>query len=180
MKNIEASADQMIATIGTIQELAKQTNLLALNASIEAARSGEAGRGFAVVAQQVKELACSCDENITRVTQLIQQTREHIQIGVEKSSRTTSQFKDVCSAVQSISTETNAIAKLTATQAESSERLQSRVGSLQAIHRTTAQNGHQVSSEGDILAELAQELRDCVRQFQFQSCEEFAASEARV
>lgn len=167
MKNIEASADEMIATIGTIQELAKQTNLLALNASIEAARSGEAGRGFAVVAQQVKELAGSCDENITRVTQLIQQTREHIQVGVEKSSRTASQFKDVCSAVQSISSETNAIAKLTAAQSESSQRLQTRVGSLKEIHLTTEQNGHQVSSEGDNLAELARELRDCVHQFQF-------------
>ncbi len=177
MKNIEASADQMIATIGTIQELAKQTNLLALNASIEAARSGEAGRGFAVVAQQVKELAGSCDENITRVTQLIQQTREHIKVGVEKSSRTTTQLKEVCTAVQSISCETNAIAKLTATQTESSQRLQTRVGSLQEIHRTTAQNGHEVSSEGDNLAELARELRDCVGQFHFVSNEEEAGSE---
>jgi len=167
MKTIEASADQMMATIGTIQELAKETNLLALNASIEAARSGEAGRGFAVVAQQVKELAGSCDENITRVTQLIQQTREHIKTGVEKSSRTAGQFKDVCTSVQSISSETGAIAQLTASQAESAQRLQARVDRLQEIHLTTQKNGSQLTCEGDQLAALAQELRDCVRQFEF-------------
>lgn len=167
MKTIEQSADLMISTIGTIQELAKQTNLLALNASIEAARSGEAGRGFAVVAQQVKELACSCDENITKVTQLVQQTREHIQVGVEKSSRTAGQFKEVCSAVQSINTETNEIAKLTASQSDSAQRLQAQVASLQAIQQTTEQNGEQLSHEGDNLATLAKELRNCVHQFQF-------------
>lgn len=167
MKTIEESAELMISTIGTIQELAKQTNLLALNASIEAARSGEAGRGFAVVAQQVKELAGSCDENITRVTQLVEQTREHIQIGVEKSSRTAGQFKEVCSAVQSINSETSEIAKLTASQSDSAHRLQSQVASLQAIQQTTEQNGHQLSNEGDNLAILAKELRNCVHQFQF-------------
>ena len=169
MKVIEESADQMMATVSTIQELAKQTNMLALNASIEAARSGEAGRGFAVVAQQVKELAGRCDKNITLVTQMIQQTRQHIQTGVEKSGRTTHQFKEVCSAVASINTETSGIVKLTENQVESAERLRTQIANLQEIHQATRQNGDQLSSEGDVLERLAQELRECVHQFKFRT-----------
>lgn len=167
MKIIEESADQMIATVGTIQELAKQTNMLALNASIEAARSGEAGRGFAVVAQQVKELAGHCDKNITLVTQMIQQTRQHIQTGVEKSSRTTHQFKEVCSAVASINAETSGIVALTQNQVDSAERLRMQIANLREIHESTQQDGIQLSNEGDILEQLAHELRECVHQFKF-------------
>ena len=167
MKIIEQSADEMIDTVGTIQELAKQTNLLALNASIEAARSGEAGRGFAVVAQQVKELAGHCDTNITLVTQMIQQTREHIQTGVEKSSKTAHQFKEVCKAVESISAETSGIAALTQSQVDSAQRLCSQVASLREVHQLTQKNGTQLFSEGDVLEQLARELHECVHKFQF-------------
>lgn len=169
MKIIEESADQMMATVSTIQELAKQTNMLALNASIEAARSGEAGRGFAVVAQQVKELAGHCDTNINLVTQMIQQTRQHIQTGVEKSSRTTHNFKEVCAAVASINTQTSGIVTLTQSQVESAERLQTQIANLKQIHQATQQNGAQLSNEGDVLEKLAHELRECVHQFKFHS-----------
>lgn len=167
MKTIEESADEMMATVSTIQEIAKQTNLLALNASIEAARSGEAGRGFAVVAQQVKELAGHCDTNITLVTQMIQQTRQHIQTGVEKSSKTAHQFKEVCKAVESISAETSGIVTLTQSQVDSAQRLCSQVATLREVHQLTQQNGTQLFSEGDVLEQLAHELRECVHKFQF-------------
>ncbi|PQO45434.1 methyl-accepting chemotaxis protein [Blastopirellula marina] len=167
MKTIEQSADKMISTVETIQELAKQTNLLALNASIEAARSGEAGRGFAVVAQQVKELAGHCDTNITLVTQMIQQTREHIHTGVEKGSTTAHQFKEVCKAVESISTETRGIVALTQNQVDSAQRLSSQVDTLRKVHQLTQENGTQLFSEGDVLERLAHELSECVQKFQF-------------
>ncbi|WP_158545398.1 methyl-accepting chemotaxis protein [Bremerella cremea] len=169
MKIIEESADQMIATVSTIQELAKQTNMLALNASIEAARSGEAGRGFAVVAQQVKELAGHCDKNVALVTQMIHQTRQHIRIGVEKSSRTSHQFKEVCSAVASINHETSGISTLTQDQGDSAERLRQQIANLKELHQSTRQNGDQLSSEGDVLEKLAHQLRECVHQFKFQA-----------
>ncbi|GAA4428258.1 methyl-accepting chemotaxis protein [Bremerella cremea] len=167
MKTIQDSADEMISTIGTIQELAKQTNLLALNASIEAARSGEAGRGFAVVAQQVKELAGRCDHNIAQVTALIEQTRQHIQTGVEKSNRTAEQFKQVVASVESITSQTTSIGHLTHSQAESAMRLQSQLTRLQEAQSITRSNGDQLSDEGDVLANLAQELSQCVGKFQF-------------
>lgn len=52
-----ALAEDVVETIGLINDIARQTRMLALNATIEAVRAGEAGRGFAVVASEIKQLA---------------------------------------------------------------------------------------------------------------------------
>lgn len=61
-----------------IGSIANQTNLLALNAAIEAARAGEQGKGFAVVAEEVRQLADSSSQTVSKMQNLTGQVDQSI------------------------------------------------------------------------------------------------------
>lgn len=75
------AADQVRQTdkvLEFVQGLASQTNLLGLNAAIEAARVGEQGRGFGVVADEIRKLANSSAQSVSRIGEILKTIQEAI------------------------------------------------------------------------------------------------------
>ena len=82
--------------LGFIKSIAGQTNLLGLNAAIEAARVGEQGRGFGVVAEEIRKLATSSAESITKIDKIIKAIQT-------ESNKSVEQIEHVGSALHQIS-----------------------------------------------------------------------------
>ncbi len=78
-----------------IDEIARQTNLLALNAAVEAARAGEAGRGFAVVASEVRSLAQRSSQAAKDIKDLIVNSLEQVDEGVELVNRAGTSLSEI-------------------------------------------------------------------------------------
>jgi methyl-accepting chemotaxis protein len=103
MSRIEESSRKIADIIGVIDEIARQTNLLALNAAVEAARAGEAGRGFAVVASEVRALAQRSSQAAKDIKDLIVNSSDQVQQGVELVNRTGTSLNDIAAAIKSAS-----------------------------------------------------------------------------
>ncbi|MDF3820891.1 methyl-accepting chemotaxis protein [Leptospira sp. 96542] len=85
---IQTSFDQVDEINKIVSEIGDKTNLLALNASIEAARAGDVGRGFAVVANEVSKLAEFTQNNVKRISKVVNDSRGFILAAKTASTHT--------------------------------------------------------------------------------------------
>ncbi len=82
---IHEVADNMVASLDLIDEIADQTNLLSLNATIEASRAGEEGTGFTVIAEEIRKLAERSSETAAEIGKLVKEIEKVIFSGGESS-----------------------------------------------------------------------------------------------
>jgi len=181
------AAQEIGKVIELIQDVAEQTSLLALNATIEAARAGEAGKGFAVVATEVKQLA----KQTTQATDDIRRQVQGIQVSATDAIQALGSIREVvtevkdasrtiATAVEEQSITTKEIAKNVAHVADNAQRVSRNVaestaatrdvtvniGEVDSSARSTATDAGKAHQAGALTADLAEQLRSMIGQFQ--------------
>lgn len=96
MNRLNETALEVSTILDAIDGIAKQTHLLSLNATIESARAGEHGKGFSVVAGEIRKLAESSKEAVSRTSVLISRMSEELR---DLQARIFTEKKDVQASV---------------------------------------------------------------------------------
>ncbi|MBN2658572.1 MAG: methyl-accepting chemotaxis protein [Spirochaetales bacterium] len=81
--------------VAIIKSIADQTNILAMNAAIEAAHAGDAGKGFSVVAEEIRKLAESSAENVSRIDKFLSSISKDADITLERSRENNETFEKI-------------------------------------------------------------------------------------
>lgn len=166
MTRIEASSQEIAKIIEVIDAIAFQTSLLALNAGVEAARAGSAGGGFAVVAAEVRGLAQQSAASALEIKALIDQSAEHVELGVTQVGQAGKALKDIRAQVAAVSEQ---VTEISGTSAAQSTGLQEVNVGITHLDQVTQQNAAMVlestSSSKDLYRE-AQRLAQIVGRFQ--------------
>ena len=106
-----------------IQTIASQTNLLSMNAAIEAAHAGESGRGFAVVAEEIRKLADSSQAQAKNVAVSLKKMKESLSKISNSATIVIDDFKNIDTAVQTVSSQEKNIRAVIEKQEEGSRSL---------------------------------------------------------
>lgn len=178
--------------MSVIDGIANSTNLLALNAAIEVARAGEHGKGFAVVADEVRKLAEQVSYSVIdisiivsgiqaetlNVTTSLQAGYEEVKRGTEQITYTGETFESIASAVNNMFTNIETISCKSQGIAQTSANINRAIDEVVAISEQlaagvqttatieeTASTMDEVARSTGLLAELAEQMNEQVRQF---------------
>jgi methyl-accepting chemotaxis protein len=172
-----------------IDDIADRVSLLALNAKIEAASAGDAGAGFGVVADEVKALAAqtsaateeikgridelrarsgaAMDEtaNIRGSADSLRRLSEHVAAAVEEQSAALSEMsRGMRASAEAVS----ALSHQVESASQAARNLSQAAHGVDASARTSADSASETQDGAQLLATMAQELRQVVGRFHLQ------------
>jgi methyl-accepting chemotaxis protein len=190
---LDKGSQEISNIVELISNIAGQTNLLALNAAIEAARAGEQGRGFAVVAEEVRKLAEESNRSSQKIGELVKRNQvdmeeavraskvgtEKVILGIEAVTLADETFKNIATAVGSLSDQIVIISEAMNKMADGSNVMLTAIAQIDAVGKTNATGAQSVSaateeqsaamqeiaSASQNLANLAMELQEAISIF---------------
>lgn len=162
MDEISANMEQIKQISGMIEGIAAQTNLLSLNASIEAARAGEHGKGFAVVAEEVRDLAVQSANASAQTTQIIKNTSDTIQKGVEAVRAMEASLLEIAENTSRFSEITDNLEQVIVEQKAAAEDVKSDLEAVDQIAENNADTARQTNAACEDFTKQAQMLTELV------------------
>ena len=165
VEDIQTSSRKVQEIIGVIEGIAFQTNLLALNAAVEAARAGEQGRGFAVVASEVRTLAGRSATAAKEIKQLIGQSVEHVDRGVQQIKGTRETFERIIHGIREVADSTRVIAASASEQSLALSQVSQAVVHLDEITQRNAELVEEAFHSSSQMSDKASRLSHAVANF---------------
>ena len=160
---IRDKSDQIKQIISVIDDIAFQTNLLALNAAVEAARAGEQGKGFAVVAEAVRNLAQKSAESAKEIGQLILETGQSVEKGVEKANGVKLGIQELRDSIAKVATLNAEIATSSKEQSRGVEGINQAIQELDKATQQNAASSMQLASITEEIERLSRQLEEAVQ-----------------
>ena len=171
MQQISESSKQITSITEITDQIAFQTNLLALNASVEAARAGDSGRGFAVVASEVRALAQRSADASKQITNLIYESSEQVQRGVNLIELTDQRLAQIFRAFKEISQNVEDIASSANDQSMTITSINAAVTDLDQTTQNNAAMFEETMTACNSLDEEASNLHNLVQVFELENNE---------
>ncbi len=179
VKQLGDSSQEISQAVNLIGRFAAQTHLLALKASIEAARAGDRGKGFAVIADEVRSLASQSAEATAEIDNLVTKIQletndvveamnfstQQVTKGTQLVQQTRESLDRVTIASQEISRLVRAIAEAATRQSETSRDVSTTITNVAVIAQNHAQSATQVSASIKQLSTVAEKLQAGIGKF---------------
>ena len=164
MAESQSSSKKIEEIIGVIDDIAFQTNLLALNAAVEAARAGEQGKGFAVVADAVRNLAQKSSTSAKDIADLIRQSVEQVEAGVDLAEKSNQSLKELGDAIKKVSDLNREVSTASHEQSTGVNQLSIAMNSLDKNVQSNAASSEEVAASAETLSSQAHQMADTVQE----------------
>jgi len=163
-EEISQTSEETRRIIRTIDELAFQTRLLGLNAAVEAARAGEAGVGFAVVADEVKRLAVRSGDAAKDTAEIIENTVERIQKGLDVITGTNEAFVKMEKGVRKVGELVGEISANSKEQAQGITQINISVATTDTVVQQNAANAEDLAGTSQEMNAQAERMNGFVQE----------------